>query len=214
MRILVIDDHAIIIAGLQILLKELFLNCKIDEANYGDKAKLLFESNDYDLVIMDLNLPETDSLKLLKYFTTYKPQVKVLIFSMKKEDVYALGVIRLGAKGYVSKESGYTELKDAITKIVNNGIYVSDHLLTKVLHSNNGNKHHNDNIVTNPMSTLTKRELEIIELLAIGHGTKEIANLTGLKTNTISTFKHKIFSKLNVSNTIELIEVLNLNKTL
>ncbi|MCU0441643.1 MAG: response regulator transcription factor [Bacteroidia bacterium] len=212
MRILLIDDHAIIIAGLQILLKDMYMNCKIDEAADGKSATALFEKTTYDLVIMDLNMPDTDTVKLIKHFVNIKPQTKILVFSMKKEDVYALGLIRLGVKGYISKESNYNEVRTAIERVVTKGIYVSDAMLTKMV-SVSANSHNTDSkgFADNPIAKLTQREIEIVDLIAKGHGTKEIANLTGLKTNTISTFKTKIYSKLGVTNTLELSEFLKVN---
>jgi DNA-binding NarL/FixJ family response regulator len=212
MNALIIDDHSIVLKGLAILLKDIFVGIKIFEAQSLSEAQAEFMENPMDIIIMDLSFPDSDGMKLIDYFVEHNPMVKILVFSMNNENVYAIRAIKAGAKGYVSKTSGYDVLKVAIQKIAQNGLYVSDNVLGGMLQSNlytpNPLTTHSDD--DTPFSQLTARELEVLRLLTAGKGTKDISVLTGLKANTISTFKKRIYQKLAVNNIPELSELAKL----
>jgi DNA-binding NarL/FixJ family response regulator len=210
MKILIVDDHSIILKGLTVLLNELFIGVKVFEAHLVSEAKIEFSKNTFDMIIMDLSLPDSDGMKLLDYFVEHDPNCKILVFSMNNEDVYAQKVIKAGAKGYVSKANGYDVLRNAILKVSKNGLYVSDYILEKILLDKSLRSTDGKSIQSNPLSNLTSRELEIVRLVYMGKGTKDIATMIGLKANTVSTFKARIYDKLAVNNLHELIELVKL----
>ncbi len=205
-RILIVDDHAIVIAGVKSIIENLFIGCEIQEALNGAEANLLIKNNKYDMVVLDLNLPDISGELILKNILRLDPQVKVLVLSMNREDIYATHVLRLGAKGYISKQSGFDQLKLAIQKVSSGIRYLSEGVLEKLLFQEQSTSIKSE-IPATTFDSLSTREHEIVRLVCEGHGTKEIANMLGLKLNTISTFKRQIFDKLSVNNVVELIEM-------
>ena len=203
-NVLIIDDHGITRIGIKVLLNELFKDLTIHEAKDGTEAEVLIAKYHYDLITLDLNLPDTDSMVLLKRIIKTQPKTKVLVISMNNEDVYALHVIRSGAMGYVSKENGFESIKDAALKLSKNKKYVSENVITFLLEEDKGSDSNN------PFKRLSDRELEIAKLLLDGVSTKNIALKINLQVTTVSTHKNRIFEKLQVSNSIELYELCKL----
>ena len=202
---LLIDDHEIVLVGISALLNDIYPNCHIDHASDESEALDFIHKNQYDLVIMDLNLNSIGGINLLRSVKEYDPLIKVLVLSMNSENVYALHVIRLGAKGFVSKKDEFSILKSAILRVMSNRLYLSDKmnedLVNQGIRLTLGEEKNID-----PYMQLTRRELEIVQLICTGASTKEISIKLGLKINTVSTFKRKILDKLQLNNIVELIE--------
>jgi DNA-binding NarL/FixJ family response regulator len=203
-KVLIIDDHTVTRLGIYTIVKELFPGTQVDQAENGEKTMNFIKSNQYDFCTLDLNMPNTDSMELLRSIKSLSPKTKVLVVSMNNEDVYALSVMKMGADGFISKENDFDIIKQAIQTILMNKKFISERILNQLLNSNE-NK-------LNPFQVLTERELEIAKLIIEGHSTKEIANKINLQWSTISTYKNKIYDKLNISKTVELFELWKLHK--
>jgi two-component system invasion response regulator UvrY len=201
LNILIVDDHMITRMGLKVLMKDVLPAHTVDEAETGNDAMLLVKEKSYDLCLMDLNIPKTDSLEMIKRFKVMKPEMKILVVSMNNEDVYALNVLKNGAMGFVSKANGYNDIKSAILKVLENKKFMSENVISLLIESES------EKLESNPFNRLSERELEISKLICEGHPTKMIAFKTNLQLSTISTYKAKIFEKLQVRNTIELFEL-------
>jgi DNA-binding NarL/FixJ family response regulator len=131
------------------------------------------------------------------------PDIKILVFTGLEEDLHVLKFIKAGASGYVSKLSEEEEIRQAISDIVHKGEYfspLSRNLMLQLVQ--------NPDLI-NPLSRLTKRELQIAEMYAEGYGNLEIANDLDIKQNTVSTIKKNIFDKLKIENLVELIDLIN-----
>lgn len=206
-KILIIDDHSLTRLGIYSVLKDIFPGATIDFAENGFMAEQLLKEKVYNLCTMDINMPGTNSLELLKKIKSISDKTKVLVVSMNNEDVYAISMLKAGADGYVSKEKDFNIIKKAINTISLNKKFVSENTLD-ILLSNHGNI---NNHKENPFSSLSNRELEITKLILEGATTKEISSRTELKWSTVSTHKNKIFEKLNINSTIELFELWKLH---
>ncbi|HMO63281.1 MAG TPA: response regulator transcription factor [Ferruginibacter sp.] len=114
-RFLLVDDHTVVRSGIRGLLVQLFKPCEVDEAGDGNSAIEKLKNNQYDLVLMDIQMPQTDTLGLMEFIHIKYPEVKVLIFSMSPEHIYAKRFLKAGAMGFVSKDSPL----DDITKAIN-----------------------------------------------------------------------------------------------
>jgi DNA-binding NarL/FixJ family response regulator len=197
-KILIADDHVIVRTGLIVLIKEELGQVEIDECRDGEGARKKIQSNEYDLIILDISMPFTDSFALLNHIFTLRPKQKVLILTMSSEDVYAKKFLDLGAKGFINKEADRPEIRKAIVCILNNKRYLSsrmhDTLTSEML----------DETPPNPFEALSARELEIMNHLLEGKSISEIANLLSLHISTVSTHKTNFMQKLGVSNIIEL----------
>jgi DNA-binding NarL/FixJ family response regulator len=197
-RFLIADDHLIVRTGIAFLIREEFIQVEIDECRDGDGVWRNIQAGGYDLVILDLFMPATDSYSLIKNIFTLRPNQKILIMTMSSEDVYAKKYLRLGVKGFINKEAESAEIRTAIINILNNKKYLSsrlrDNLTSEVLEGR----------TQNPFETLSPRELEIMNHLIDGRHVSEIAGILSVHISTISTHKTKLMQKLGVSNVIEL----------
>jgi DNA-binding NarL/FixJ family response regulator len=198
-ELLLVDDHTIVRTGLKMMIEGFLPHTKIDEADDGDAAFHKIKAHDYDLVIMDINMPNTDSLGTLQTILSFKPATKIIIFSMNSEGVYAKRYLKMGAMGYLRKDAPNEEIKRAISTVLNNKRYISPELNEKLLidlQSKNKSE--------NPFENLSPREFEIVQHLAHGDSVAEISHKLNLHTSTIGTHKARIFEKLNCNNIIEL----------
>lgn len=197
--ILLIDDHPLIRTALKIILKDLLKNCTIDEATNSDSAIAQVKAASYTLIIMDVSMPNTDSLTLLHNILAFKPGTKILMFSMNSEEIYAKRYLGEGAMGYLRKDAGESEIKFAITTVLNNKRYISRALAEKLAEESfHGSP-------ANPFDKLSAREFEVMQHLIKGESVAQICKQLYLNSSTVSSHKTRIFEKLDVSNFIDLI---------
>lgn len=198
MKFLLVDDHSIIRSGLRILIEDYMAHSEIDEAFDGDSAFEKIKGSEYDLVILDVNMPNTDSLGLVSNILAVKPDAKILMFSMNAEDNYAKRYLKMGARGYIRKDETELEIKRAISTVLNNKRYISETLSRKLEEEALGNK------PNNPFESLSPREFEIIQHIIRGESVGEISEKLKLHTSTVGTHKARIFEKLNCRNIIDI----------
>ena len=203
-KFLLIDDHVVVRSGIKILLSEIYKPSQIDEANDGESALRQVKDNSYDLVMLDIQMPNTDTFGLMEYFRVKYPDLKVLVFSMSPENIYAQRFLKAGARGFISKDSPLEEIKKAIDLVLNGRKYMSDSMLQELASSGLDNKEQN------LFNTLSAREFEIVSQLLNGHTVSQIANTLHLQVSTVGTHKARIFDKLKVNNILELRELANM----
>jgi len=176
------------------------MDAEIDECQDGDSAWRKIQAGEYDLAILDISMPSTDFLNLLKNTFTLKPDQKILIVTMSSEDIYAKKYLSLSpsVKGFINKEADPSEFRKAIVSTLNNRKYLSprmhDILVQEALKGKKGN----------PFDPLSIRELEIMNHLCSGKNVAEIAHILSVHKSTICTHKSNIMHKLGVDNVIEL----------
>lgn len=197
-NILLADDHAIIRTGLKIYIETIIPFSIIDEAPDGDIAFEKIKKKDYDLLIIDVNMPGTDSFGLISNIMTIKPSSKILMISMHAEEIYAKKYLRLGAKGYISKDAPEAEIKTAIDTVLNDKRYISASLSQALAEEALGNK------APNPFDSLSPQEFKIIQHIIKGESVGEISQKLNLHTSTIGTHKARIFKKLNCKNIVDI----------
>lgn len=203
--VLIVDDHVITRMGLKVLFKEMYPGAKADEAHTGAEAEQLLKKNKYDFCTMDLNMPRTDALELLRRAKRIQPELKILVISMNNEEIYAVAAMKNGAMGFVSKEHGFDVIKESVYTILQGRKFMSEKVVSLLLEGGR------DGDEENPFKLLSDRELEIARLMIDGHSTKDIAQRVHLQLSTVSTYKAKIFEKLQVSNAIDLYELSRLH---
>ena len=197
-RILLADDHEIMRSGLKLFINTLVPHSIIDEAWNGDSAIELIKLNEYQLIILDVNMPGADSFGLVSNVISIKPDARILMFSMNAEEVYAKRYLQFGAKGYISKTASSAELGNAISTVLNNGRYIGPVLNRLLTEEALGN--HTTN---NPFEKLSAREFEIVQPLIRGESITAICKTFSLRPSTVGTYKARIFEKLNCQNIIE-----------
>ncbi len=196
-NILLIDDHHIVRTGIKLILTER-LNVLIDEAANGASAIDQIKKNVYSLIMLDINMPDTNGFQLLKQVLRIKPDSNVLMFSMNPEEHFAKRFIKTGAKGYLNKEASDNEILKAVSTILSGKKYISDGMAQMLLDESEQDK------TDNPFKLLSNREFEVAISLIKGKTPGEIAEQINLHPSTIGTYKTRILEKLNVHNVIEL----------
>ncbi|MDQ6763946.1 MAG: response regulator transcription factor [Bacteroidota bacterium] len=197
-NILLVDDHVIIRAGLKMFIECLIPHSVIDEAPDGNIAFEKIKQKDYDLLILDVNMPGTDSFGLVSNIMAVKPESKILMLSMNAEEIYAKKYLMLGAQGYIGKDAPEAEIKKAIETILNDKRYLSTSLSRSLTEEALGNKSFN------PFDSLSPQEFKIIQYLMKGESVSEISEKLNLHTSTIGTHKARIFKKLNCKNIVDI----------
>lgn len=198
MKLLLVDDHTVVREGVRRLLS-VSVEATVVEAKTGREALSVFRAEKPEVVILDLNLPGSGGLDLLRRLLIEDPRVKVLIFSMHTTPLYVARALQAGAKGYISKGADADELVDAIKQVMSGGRYVerdlASDLAVNVLGSDESGK------------ALSARELDIMRLLAKGKGLSDIADALGISYKTVANTCTAIKHKLLVERTSDLIRV-------
>ena len=201
---LIADDHSIVRQGVSLLIKELFFNVKIFHAGSFKETLKVISENKIDLLILDINFPDGNSLSIMTDAKTAQPEMKILIFSALDEEIYALRYLNAGASGYLNKGSSEDEMKQALKSMMLSGKYITQNIKDRILDSYISKK------PINPLEQLSNREVEVARLLIKGYGNLEIAEMLNIKKSTVSTFKNRIFEKLEIDNLADLIDFFNL----
>lgn len=197
-KILIADDHSAIRTGVKQICTNGFPSLQFDEAvNYAEVFQKLKENN-WDILILDIDLPGRNGLDILKQIKTEKLKVPVLMFSFHSEEQIALRALKIGASGYLSKEAADMELIKAINQIMQGKKYVSQSLSEKLLDMLD------DNSDKQPHELLSDREYQTLLLIASGKTVSEIAEILYLSTPTVSTYRARILEKMKLKNNAEL----------
>lgn len=199
LKILVADDHAIVRQGLKQILSDNQDKVIHDEASNGEEALEKALQYDYDMVLLDISMPGKNGLEVLRELGSQKPDLPVLILTMHSEQDYAMRVLRLGASGYITKQSAPEELMTAILRVASGGKYVSPSLAENIVTylQTSEKKHIN--------SMLSAREYQVMRMIVEGSTVREISEQMALSKRTIRTYRARILKKIKVSNDADLI---------
>ena len=167
-------------------------------------AKKILKSKSIQLLIIDINLPGTNSLNIISYLRKIQNELKILIFSSYHEDIYAIRYINAGANGYLNKLSSEEEIKYAIETVMNTGKYISKNIQDRIMDSYILKK------PSNPLEQLSNREIEIAKFLVDGYSNIDVSKLLNIKKTTVSTYKNRIFEKLSIETLSGLIQIFQL----
>jgi two-component system invasion response regulator UvrY len=198
MKILLVDDHAIVRAGLRNLLTAVS-KPRISEAANGRDAMLLLRHDRPDLVLLDLNLPGIGGLELLRRMLLEDKAVRVIVLTMHVEPLYASRAMELGARGYLSKNASAAELLVAVQRVADGGRYIESEIAQELVLQTLGTGH--------GLQDLTERDLEIMRLLAEGMNLTEIADALGVSYKTVANTCSQIKAKLGVTRTNDLVRL-------
>ena len=199
LKILIVDDHAVVRQGLRLILTEGHEDATIGEAGTGEDAVQLVKDANWDVVVLDISLPDVSGLEVLRTIRDLRPRLPVIVLTMHAEEHYAVRALRAGASGYLTKETAPDKLVAAIRKVAAGGRYISEKLAEKLIYDLGlGAK-------ALPHEALSDREFQVMCMIASGKATKEIALELGLSEKTISTHRSRILEKMNMKTNAELI---------
>jgi two-component system invasion response regulator UvrY len=198
MKVLIADDHLVVREGLKEIVNRLEEVSVVETASDGREALEKIERSEYDIVILDISMPGLSGLDILQTLKRERIKPHVLILSIYPQAHYAIRALRLGASGYLSKDSAYEELASAIRKIAGGGRYISSDLAERYVF---GDKNVPDQT---PHEKLSEREFQIMCLLAKGKSVTEIAHEIFLSDKTVSTHRTHILEKMGMKKNVDL----------
>jgi DNA-binding NarL/FixJ family response regulator len=202
-NILLVDDHLVVRKGVEIILSNSISDVTIYNVENYDEAIELVNVIKFDLVILDVNINGVENIKIMNKIKSIQKELKILIFSSHDEKQYGVRYIQNGADGYLNKFCSEDKIVSVVKEILDHGIFYSKDLKAKL---NAKSKKH-----SNTIENLSNREFEIAQLLINGYGNLEISNKLEIQMSTVSTYKNRIFDKLDINNVVALSKLLKEN---
>ncbi|HEY3252124.1 MAG TPA: response regulator transcription factor [Ignavibacteria bacterium] len=204
-KILIVDDHEVVRDGLRNILLSLDNISIAGEAGNGEDAIKMYNTVKPDLVIMDISMPGMNGIEATRIIKEKDPEAKILILTMHDNQEYLNQIIRSGAKGFILKNTDKEELLEAVRTVASGENFFSKDISKLII----------DNYIRSAKETekndgfkevpLTKREIEILKLIASGYSNQEIANILYISYNTVDTHRKNIMHKLSIKNTAGLV---------
>jgi DNA-binding NarL/FixJ family response regulator len=193
-RVLLADDHALVRAGIRALMEKIPSVVVVGEAGTGREALELVRSTLPNIVLMDIAMTELGGLEALPRIAKDFPSVKVIILSAHANEEYVIRALREGACGYMLKDSASTELEVAINSVIQDKLYLSPSVSRAVI----DDYVHRVSGATSPLEQLTVRQREILQLIAEGRNTKEIATALDISIKTVESHRLQLMDRLDI----------------
>jgi DNA-binding NarL/FixJ family response regulator len=198
MKVIVVDDHAVVRRGLSQILENMQEVNSVHEAANGNELMEQLKKEDYDVIVLDITLPGKNGLDVLKEIKIFKQKTPVLILSIHPEEQYAARALKAGASGYITKDSAPEKLVTAVQKIAEGRKYISESLAEKLAGSFD---------ILSPKllhEKLSDREFEVFKMIASGNTVSQIAESLFLSVKTVSTYQSRIYEKTGLKSRSEI----------
>ena len=196
-NILVVDDHALIRKGLKMLLEESPDFQIKGEASTGIQAVKMMREQHFDLVLLDMSLPDQHGMDVLKQLKSEQSDIKIIVLSMYPEEQYGLRALKAGASGYINKQSASEKLVGAIKQVTSGKKYISETLAEQLLSNLVGDSQ------DVPHQSLSNREFQTLCLMSSGNSLTEISEIMNLSPKTISVYRARMLEKMGFKNNAE-----------
>ncbi|MFK7857822.1 MAG: response regulator [Granulosicoccus sp.] len=201
LKVLVVDDHALVRAGMRRLLEDNPQVETISEASSGEEALQMASLHQFDVVLMDINLPGINGLDASDKLMMLSPESRIIMVTGSLEAGHIRKLLNAGVRGYITKGSGADEMDKAMRQVMGGGQYLSPDVAQQMaMDMINGSDE-------NPFDKLTSRESEIINLLLRGHRNRQISTNLHISEKTVSTHRTRAFEKLGLKTTAELVRL-------
>lgn len=201
MNVLLADHHPVFRRGIKSLMKDSKRLRFTGKVENGEKLLSSIKEHKPDLLILEIDLPNSNGAGAMREIRSQFPELKVLIVSYHPEEIYAISAIKAGANGYIAKTRSSKEIKRAIEDVINGETFLSDSI-REVMNTKSKNGKPS---VTLRYKKLSAREIEVLNLLSRGKRNKEISQILSINEKTVSTYKTRLLKKLNVNNIADLI---------
>lgn len=198
-RILLVDDHDLFRAGMGSILRSQHGMAVVGEYSDGEQAIEAVRREAPDLVLMDVHMPGIGGIEATRKILRIAPQTKIIAVTVLSDDPFPNQLLDAGARGYISKGSGSQEMMEAIETVMQGNYYISSDVAQKLTLTNFRKRGE-----ASPLDTLSAREMQIMLMITRGQSNQEISDALFLSPKTISTYRHRLFEKLDVSNDVEL----------
>ena len=201
MKILIVDDHDVIGHSLGLIIRSEFPSAESSRAVNGNDCIEILKKSSFDLLILDMNLPDMDGITLTEWIKGHYPDQMILIFSMNPTEIFAKKLYQIGVMGYLNKQAEVSEISKALRVILlEKKRYMNDEFKLLIA------QEFLQQVPANPIEKLSKRELSIAQLLANGRSIEEIASQLSIEPSTIRTYKARVFQKMDVTTLHEFLQ--------
>ena len=194
-RVLIVEDHALVRAGIRSLLQEVNDIEVVEEAGDGREALRLVEEKQPDVVLMDIAMPGLNGFEAIERLAEIVPEARMIVLSMHRSEEYVLRALRVGACGYLLKEAQADELETAVRTVARGETYLSPavaQFVAEYVRRTGGD------MEQSPLERLSPRQREILQLIAEGHTTRQIADLLYLSAKTVETHRTRLMDDLDI----------------
>lgn len=202
-QLLIVDDHPMMRTGLAQLIDSTPDLKVAAEADNAGQALQAVGGRDFDLILLDISLPDKNGVELIKDIQVLKPGLPVLVVSMHDELLYAERVLRAGGRGYIMKQEGGKKFLQAIYQVLAGRIYVSEKISARILENFSGRRA--AAVSADPVRRLSDREFEVFQLIGRGKGTRDIAELLHLSVKTVEVHRANLKKKLELKTANDLV---------
>jgi DNA-binding NarL/FixJ family response regulator len=207
-KLIIADDHKLVRDGLKVMLEDSAELIQIvREAASGKELIAKLTDGEADVILMDMHMPEIDGLEAIRYITNHFPNIKILVLSITEQEKYVAEAIQTGAAGYILKSTDQEELVHAIQAVARGEQYISTQIAIKLL-KNLTEQHTNayaDSVNQQTSGELSKRELEVLQLVAQGYTNTQISEILFTSKRTVETHRQSLLDKTGSKNTASLI---------
>ena len=204
-QVLLVDDHILVRSGLRTIIEAAETMSIAGEASTGEEALTLIQSTPIDVALIDVHMPGMSVEELIAEVNRVAPNIRCVILTVNTDEVLSSNLLNNGALSYLTKSCSNDILLEAITKAANNERYVTPEMSKQLAYRLLQSKKHEAG--GTPFSNLSPREIECLMLMAHGKNTKEISKQLSIHIKTITTYRHRIYQKLDVSNEIDLMRL-------
>lgn len=198
--ILLVDDHDVVRHGLVQILQEAIPRATFGQAETAARAMDLVRGQRWDVVLLDISLPDRNGIEVLKEIRQIRPELPVLILTMHPEEQFAVRALKAGAAGYVTKNKASEEIVQAVGRVLDGGRYITESVADKLAVEIGRD---DDRL---PHERLSDREFEVFGMLANGHTVKDIAARLTLSVQTVSTYRARVLEKMDMTNNAEIVQ--------
>lgn len=198
LHFIVADDHPAFRKGMVAFLSEHFTSCTVDEADNGEAVLQALDNSQYDIIFLDIKMPELNGIETTKRIVARNPDAKVIALSFYEDETSILTMFESGAKAYLNKDANSSEIMNAVENVLHDSIYISNKNVHEALR-----KQLSGNYTKN--RALSEREKEILILICKGFSTKEIADQLYLSAKTVENHRNHLLEKTGTNNTASLV---------
>lgn len=197
-KVLIVDDHPVVRRGIRSLLDDLLDVEVIGEAENGEQALMFARSHQPDVVLLDIKMPGIDGWEVTRRLNKSSPKIKIIAVTALSSEPLPTRILQLGARGYLTKESGAEEMARAIRKVARGEKYLSAEIAQKIAISSMQEGEES------PFDLLSEREMQVMLMITSGMDVQEIAERLFLSSKTVNGYRYRMFEKLNIKNDVEL----------
>lgn len=200
-NVMIVDDHALVRMGIRRLLDDADDIEVVAEVDSGESALITAKSCNLDVVLLDMKMPGIDGLEVTRRMTRSQPNIKIIAVTAFAKEPFPSRILQAGALGYLTKESGVTEMTDAIRKVYKGEKYLSAEIAQVLALNSISDK----SDAESPFDLLSERELQVTLMIARGMGALEMAEQLCISPKTVNGYRYRLFAKLEIKNDVELV---------